>query len=132
MEFAVVFPVMLLLTAGGLDVARLYLAGNETQDSAREAALYAPHNPNYTDDALRSIAEGAAGSGTFHCPTEVTVTTAPAVANASPANTWAKSVKVSCDVPLVLGVLGLPKTLTMSSTVTAYVVCRPGQPCTPQ
>jgi Flp pilus assembly protein TadG len=130
-EFALIFPVMLLLVAGGVDLARIYFAGNETQDAAREAALYASHNPNYTNASLQSIAQGAAGSGTLHCANAVAVTTPAAVQNASPANTWSKTVKVSCDVSLFLGVLGIPKTLTMSSTVTAYVVCRPGQTCSP-
>lgn len=47
-EFAVVLPILLLLVAGGGDLARAYFLGVELQDGVRAAALYAASTPGST------------------------------------------------------------------------------------
>lgn len=46
-EFAIVLPVLLLLVAGGADLARAYFVGIEMDNAAREASLYVARQAPY-------------------------------------------------------------------------------------
>jgi Flp pilus assembly protein TadG len=123
-EFALCLPILLLLLAGGADLARAYFIGIEVADGARQAALYAADNPGYTSSQLQMVAENNAGSGVLTCPSSHLTVTAPAPTADpnSPSGASAftdQTVTVSCALPLLLPLIHSPATIT--STVTAVI-----------
>ena len=50
-EFALVAPILLLLLAGGADLARAYFVGIQVSDGAREASLYIARDAPYTSSS---------------------------------------------------------------------------------
>jgi len=127
-ELALATPIVLALVAGGVDLARLYFAGNEVADAAREGGLYASHHPGYTQSSVQNVVNNAIGSGAFSCQS-------PAVTLASPspgpvANTYEQQVTVSCSLPLLMRFLPVSNPLTLTSTVDVYV-CPTPTPATP-
>jgi len=72
-----VLPLLLLLVAGGGDLARAYFVGIQMSDGAREAALYLAANPPYTS---ASYTAALPPSGTYTgCPTTSGGAEGPAV-----------------------------------------------------
>ena len=66
-ELALITPLLLALVGGGVDLARIYFAGNEVSDAAREAGLYATGHPGYTQANLQSVVDGSTGGNGFAC-----------------------------------------------------------------
>ncbi len=117
-EFAIALPLLLLLLAGGSDLARIYFVGDQIADAAREAALYAAHHPGYTAGDLRRIVNRNAGGSPLRCPT-FTVSVPPSVAGA--AGTTEQQVTIGCDMALVTGVMRIPSPVHLTATATAVV-----------
>lgn len=132
-EFALVFPLLLLLIGGGGDLARVYFVGIEITDGARQAALYASDNApvlqapplsgyvpgtGYTTAQLTSIAQGNAGSGVLDCPAgkvSVTATVPPATSSG-----FTQTITVVCSLPMLTPFL--PTTVPIRTTVNVFVV----------
>ncbi|MDA8332224.1 MAG: pilus assembly protein [Candidatus Dormibacteraeota bacterium] len=66
-EFALVLPLLLLLLAGGVDLARAYFVGIEVSNAAREASLYLARNAPFVSSAQYSSALPPSGTETG-CP----------------------------------------------------------------
>lgn len=66
-EFALVLPLLLLLLAGGVDLARAYFVGIEVSNAAREASLYVARDAPYLTSADYASALPTGGSETG-CP----------------------------------------------------------------
>lgn len=127
-EFALVVPIILLLVAGGVDLARAFFIGIQMTDGARQAALFASENPTtYSSAELTSIAENNAGQGSvLGCPS-VSVTFVNAHSSSSdPANQgdavtgvpmYAQPVTVTCKMPLFIPLLAPEATIQATSEV---------------
>jgi hypothetical protein len=66
-EFALVLPLLLLLLAGGVDLARAYFVGIEVSNAAREATLYVARDAPYLTSADYQLVLPPSGSYTG-CP----------------------------------------------------------------
>ena len=77
-EFALVLPVLLLLLAGGVDLARAYFVGIEMSNAAREASLYMARGAPYPSSSAYAafLPPGGSYSG---CPTTEGGAEGPAV-----------------------------------------------------
>lgn len=132
-EFALVLPIMLLLLAGGADLARVFFVGIEITDGARQAALYAADNAGTLYDAdggqlsttspttqqqLTFIAAGSAGF--LQCPSgDIHVSVPPTTPDQySGSNALAvdQTVTVVCRLPLLTPLLPSPVTIVSSAT----------------
>lgn len=110
-EFALVFPLVLLLLGGGVDVARAYFAGIQVADGARQAALYASAvgstGETYTSSDLASIATNNAGGTAFlGCPTNALSVGFGSTSGDSPpvgfSSVYDQPVVVRCKLPLLV------------------------------
>lgn len=127
-EFALCFPIVLLLLAGGADLARAYFVGIEVADGARQAALYAADNagtvalPGYTAAQLTAIADSNAGSGLLTCAGGHPTVSVPATTSDpnSPSTAQDQKVTVSCALPLLIPILHSPATVTATVTAVIY------------
>lgn len=119
---------MLLLLAGGADLARAYFVGIEVADGARQAALYAADNagtvalPGYTAAQLTAIADSNAGSGPLTCPAAHLTVSVPATTSDpnSPSTAQDQKVTVSCALPLLIPILHSPAIVTATVTAVIY------------
>ncbi len=78
-EFAIILPVLLILVAGGVDLARAYFVGIEMTNAAREASLYVAREAPY----LSATAYGDVLPSTIPysgCPTPVATSEGAALA----------------------------------------------------
>lgn len=77
-EFAFVLPLLLLLMAGGLDLARVYFLGIETSNGAAQAAMYVANYSSgtnttssgpttFTAAQLKSVVTGSYGGSLLSC-----------------------------------------------------------------
>lgn len=122
-EFALVIPIVLLLLAGGSDLARAYFVGTQVADGARQAALYAADNPGAPTSDISAVAEhntGSNGSGlaatVLDCPpSKLLVTVAPATPDASATGFDDQTVTVTCHLPLLTPLLPSPITISASA-----------------
>ena len=121
MEFALIFPLLLLLVAGASDLTRAFFVGIEISDGARQAALYAASNPDtYTQSQLNTIAHTNAGSGPLVCPGgQLFLTLGSAIATA-PSPPYSQQVVVICHLPLLTPFM--PSPITIRTTATALIV----------
>lgn len=125
-EFALVVPVLLLLLAGGADLARAYFVGIQVADGARQAALYASNSGgSYTSAELTQIAADNAGAGSLlGCPANgVTVTFGSTTGNAPPLSStklYRQPVTVVCELPLLTPLL--PSPVAIRATAEVLVV----------
>lgn len=77
-EFALVLPILLLLLAGGVDLARAYFVGIEMSNAAREASLYIARGAPYGSSS--AYAAVLPPSGTYSgCPASGGGSEGPAV-----------------------------------------------------
>lgn len=131
MELALVVPILMLLLAGGADLARVYFAGVEVQNGARDAALYMTHNPGTGSPAtfgtpqLTKIVQSGYQGSLLACPTG-SITITPSAQTPGPVNgTYVQSVAVNCRMAMV--VPGLPfGDLNITAMSTAVLVPHPG------
>ncbi|MGB6771416.1 MAG: TadE/TadG family type IV pilus assembly protein [Candidatus Dormiibacterota bacterium] len=103
-EFALVLPVLLVLVAGGADLARSYFVGIEVADGARQAVLFAADNAyTYTPSELQSIASSNATGGLLGCPSSDLTVTVPAAATYGTASNdfYTQNITVTCSLPLI-------------------------------
>ncbi len=118
MEFALIFPVMLLLVAGGADLARSFFVGMEVADGAREAVLVAADNPytTYTHAQFTTLIQNTYGGSPLTCPAgDLSVTPAQGPA---PSATGATDqfITVTCNLPLLTPLLPSPVTITAKAS----------------
>ncbi|MHB1576436.1 MAG: TadE/TadG family type IV pilus assembly protein [Candidatus Dormibacteria bacterium] len=126
-EFALVVPILLLLLAGGADLARAYFVGIQIADGARSAALYAANNPDtftYNSSAtntaeLQAIAQSNTGTAPLVCPTgDLTLTLGsqyPSSPIVSP--DYYQPITLVCELPLLTPLLPSPVKIQTSVTV---------------
>lgn len=120
-------PILLVLLAGGADLARAFFVGIQIADAARQAALYAANNPNYTSTELATVAEENAGAGPLTCPVnDLSVPPQPRYTDTtlesgglSPAPFY-QPVVVTCALPMLTPFL--PPSITIKTTATALVL----------
>ncbi len=126
-EFALVFPILLLLLAGGADLARAYFAGIQVADGARQAALYASAVGStggaYTGSDLRNIAEQNAGGASFlGCP-QLHVSFGSTSGDSPPAGyttVYDQPVVVTCTLPLLVPLF--PPAVTIRAETEAALI----------
>ena len=126
-EFALVLPILLLLVAGGADLARAYFVGIQIADGARQAALYAANNPDTftslgpsADTAqLQTIAQGNAGSTPLVCPSGALTLTlgAQSTSGVIVSPDYYQPIVVVCKLPLLTPFLPSPVTIRTTTTV---------------
>lgn len=147
-EYALVVPALLLLLAGGADLARAYFVGIEVSNAAREASLYVAGNAPYTNSSGYSAvlppsghytgcpssggSEGPAvdagcssySGSPLSCPSnEVSWTFSPAsmpTSTSAPGNSFQVTVVAKCQLDLLTPLL--PPHVTISSTSTSWVL----------
>lgn len=129
-ELALAAPVLLLLLAGGADLARAYFAGIEVQDGARDAALYMTHHPgtgspaSFTASQLKLIVESGYQGSLLSCPTG-SIQISPSAQSPGPvAGTYLQDVTVTCQMAMVAP--GLPfGQVRVTGVATAVLVPEP-------
>jgi len=109
-----IFPIMLLLVAGGADLARSFFVGMEVADGAREAALVAADNPytTYTQAQFTKLIQDTYGGSPLTCPVgdlTATPTTGP---DPSGLGATDQFITVTCNLPLITPLLPSPVTIT--------------------
>ncbi|MHB1501678.1 MAG: TadE/TadG family type IV pilus assembly protein [Candidatus Dormibacteria bacterium] len=112
-EFALVVPILLLLFAGGTDLARAYFLGVELQDGVRSAALYAASNPSPppSSGALQQIVTAAvtpsAGNpiSSFLGCTSLSVPAPTTSTSGAPSGSSYENVTASCQMTLLTPIL---------------------------
>lgn len=108
-EFALILPVLLLLTLGVADIARVYSAQLTLMNGAREGARYLASHPYDTAGAIQRAQLKFADKG---IPTEdVTITATPGDSGQG------VSVSIHYDYPLLFGFLPF-STIPLNITVT--------------
>lgn len=118
-ELAIALPVLLLLFAGGTDLARAYFVGTEVADAARAAALYVAANPPspgpYSASFVTAIDDAATAAyqgSVLSCSSTPLITLSPlsAPSQASPPNpltdSYTQDVTVVCNLQLLTPLLG--------------------------
>lgn len=126
-EFAIVLPLLLLLLAGGVDLARAYFVGIEMSNAAREASLYIARDAPYgSNTAYTSVLP--AGGMYSGCPTTGGGSEGPAVDAGCSSFAGAVLSCPSSEVSWTISPTAIP-TLTGSTTtdsflVTVRAVCR--------
>lgn len=122
-------PILLLLVAGGGDLARAYFLGVELQDGVRSAALYAASNPGSppssgTLDQLVAAAVTPSSSNPISaflgC---ASLTVAPPVTTASgftPSATY-ETVSATCQMSLLTPILPFHSS-TIAASAQALIV----------
>jgi Flp pilus assembly protein TadG len=132
-ELALITPLLLALVGGGVDLARIYFAGNEVSDAAREAGLYATNHAGYSQANLQTVVDGSTGGSGFACqsPTVQPLTSPSPLPTTSGGGTpFEQTVKVTCSMSLILKFLPVPNPVQMSSVVNVYV-CPTPTPASP-
>lgn len=148
-EFALVFPLLLLLVVGGTDLARAYFVGVEVSDAARESALYIARTGPYGSPASYAaqippsgsctgsacstypaifVGEQAFAGSLLTCPSAATTwTVAPPLLPNTPSpssgygsDSFEVSVTVTCALRLLTPLL--PSPVAIEAKSTAYVV----------
>ena len=145
-EFALVLPLLLLLLAGGADLARAYFVGIQVSNAAREASLYVAGNAPYANGdytavlptsgtyhgCLPGVGEGpaiAAGCASFagsplSCPSnEIIWTVSPTALPSTTGyagNSFPVTVTATCNLDLLTPLL--PTTVSISSTSSSWVL----------
>jgi hypothetical protein len=149
-EFALVLPLLLLLLAGGVDLARAYFVGIEVSNAAREATLYVaregpylspsdyqselPPSGSYTGCPSPGGAEGPAvdaGCASFQgsflsCPAnemrwQFNPATLPSQSGSDPvSDSFKVTVTATCRLDLLTPLL--PPSVTISGSSTSMVV----------
>lgn len=116
-ELAIALPVLLLLFAGGTDLARAYFVGTEVTDAARAAALYVAANPQspgpYSGSFVTAIDDAATAAyqgSVLSCSSTPLITLSPLSASSQTGNSFTDSyiqdVTVVCDLTLLTPLLG--------------------------
>lgn len=131
MEFAIIAPVVLMMTAAVSDFARLFNMANMAAGAASAGVEYASIGPEYWSDytdiktaALNDTGNysGASATASNFCSCSVggTETTCPASCSGS---TYEEYVQVSVTVPFtpVFDYPGLPNPISVTQTATARV-----------
>jgi Flp pilus assembly protein TadG len=142
-EFALVTPLLLLLLAGGTDVARAFFIGVDVTNSLREGALYAGQHGNdigqdsgTLDTQIRTIFDNEEQGSyvPFHCPSWSHPPTAAQVSIVEPSGTIPATagqtttvvITATCDVTPLLTFL--PWSYHLHTSVQSLVVGQvPGQ-----
>lgn len=148
-EFALMFPLLLLFVVGGTDLARAYFVGVEVSDAARESALYIARTGPYGSPASYAAQIPPSGSCTgsacstypaifvgdqafagslLTCPSSATTwtiapapsTTMPAAASGYESDSFQVSVTVTCALRLLTPLL--PSSVAIEAQSSAYVV----------
>lgn len=118
-EFALFFPILLLLTAGGADLARVYFVGIQMADGTRQVALQLSENPNMTQTnaALKTAIEQASSGSALGCPNENTNLTVRTVTVSDPTANGAQleTITATCSVPLLTPFLHSPVAISASA-----------------
>lgn len=121
-EFALILPLLLLLTLGIVDTARLFTATVALSNGVREAALYASEPPNFSDTTM--IRSRLLETADVLEPGRTAVA-APACNNGTCDDT-SETVQISASYdmdlffPFVQDILGRP--VTLRSTATAPII----------
>jgi len=123
-EFAIVLPVLLLLTLGIIQFGILIWNYNTVSNAAREGARYAIVKPN-ADPASGSCTTAPASSILGHTctltlglnPAQVSVTTDRNCTSSGPLGCITVEVEYQADL-LLGGFLGLPVSIPLSSSAT--------------
>lgn len=132
-ELALVLPVMVLLLAGGTDLARAYFVGIEMTDAARAGALYvstsdptqpgAPINTSPGSPIYQAAIDAYQGS-LLSCSSSPVVTASPtAVPNQTgnpSSDSYQQTITVTCHLSLLLPLLPSPVAIRASSS--SYVL----------
>ncbi len=129
-EFALVVPVLLLLLAGGTDLARAYFVGIEMTDAARAGALFVssidpttPGTPIYSS-GLYQASTGAYKGSLLACSSPPTVTVSPTQVPSQSGDpsvdSYQQVVTVVCKLALLTPLLPSPVTIRASSS--SYVL----------
>lgn len=124
-ELALVLPLLLLLVAGGADLARAYIIGLELQDGARAAVLYATQNQNYSSSnysGLDTAVQNAASGSLIQCTNSLFISpssSSPLPTTPGPSGSvWSyQTVVVSCKMTLLTPILPFS-----SITIQAHAV----------
>ncbi len=96
-ELAIAFPLLLLLVAGGLDLAHVYSVASIVANAAREGARYGATQPNDSSGIQNRVVQEAAGAPLTLTAGEVHVAYDP-----DPSSGSALTVEVTHDVDLLL------------------------------
>lgn len=99
LELAILFPVLLLILLGILDVGRLYMTMVAIHDAAAEGASYAASHPSQTDQIQQRAAESSTALTTID-PLLVVVTYGDSLTSGQPV-----TVTVNYDYDLLTPVL---------------------------
>lgn len=129
-EFALVVPILLLLLAGGTDLARAYFVGIEMTDAARAGALYVssidpttPGTPIYSSSLYQAATSAYKGSP-LACSSAPTVTVSPTqvpLQKGDPSlDSYQQVVTVVCKLALLTPLL--PSPVTISASSSSYVL----------
>lgn len=136
-ELALLFPLLFLIVAGGVDLARAYFLGIETSNGAAQAALYVADNSSntgspptsYAATKLKSVVAYSYGGSLLSCPS-VSVTQNQSTSASGPSSTnsdtypasgsFYEYVTVTCVFPPLTPLF--PVNLTLRSTSSDYVV----------
>lgn len=122
-------PVLLLLVAGGADLARAYFLGVELQDGVRSAALYAASNPASppSNVALEQLvaasvtkSSGNPISAFLGCA-DLSVATPSRTTAGAPPNASYLTVSATCQMALLTPILPFRST-TVSAAAQALIV----------
>jgi Flp pilus assembly protein TadG len=148
-EFAIAFPLLLLLVIGGSDLARAYFVGIEISDAARESAMYiartGPYNTQSSYAAILPptgtctgstcssypaifIGEQAFAGSLLSCPPAATTWTfSPApgtftlgTSGGYSSDSFQVSVSVTCALSMMIP--GPASTVDIKANSNAYVV----------
>ena len=116
-ELALTLPVLMVLMAGVLDLARAFSVAGICANAVREGARYGATNPTNTSAIKDRVIEEAAGAPITLDPSEVTVTTASGTTSGNPI-----TVEVKHDVQLLLAqALGFaPPTIVRHATMAIF------------
>ncbi len=112
---ALTLPVLLLLTAGVLDLAHVFSVAGICANAAREGARYGATNPTDTDGITTRVIDEAAGAPLTLTASQVTVTTPSGTTSGSPV-----TVQVTNKVALMLApALGLAQPIIVRQATMA-------------
>ena len=122
-------PILLLLFAGGTDLARAYFLGVELQDGVRSAALYAASNPSSppSSGALQDIVTAAvtpsAGNpiSSFLRCTGLTVHALTPSPSGAPSGSSYENVVAACQMTLLTPILPFGS-VTIRTAAQALIV----------
>lgn len=125
-EFAIILPFMVLLIAGGIDLARSYFMGIEISNGASQAALYvATQDQNNSSATLPTSAQlktqviQAYGGTLLSCPSS-DLSVSQAQNPSSTTSSFRETVTVTCKFQPLTALL--PASITLNSSSASYVV----------